>query len=103
MASDSDPMPLEGSSGSKRRRIVFDPTVNLGHLLTFAGMMAALGGLYMTVRNELTAHDVRITANERAADTEKERLRDDIRLIREDLREVRRNVEDLRRERSMSK
>jgi hypothetical protein len=31
---------------------------------------------------------------------EKERLREDIKLIRDDLREVRRTVEDLRRDRS---
>lgn len=101
MSSDSDRMPLDPAG--KRRRVVFDPTINLGHVLSFVGLMATLAAVYTTVRNELTAHDVRITANERAAESEKERLRDDIRLIREDVREVRRNVEDLRRERSTSK
>lgn len=44
----SDFAPLDGS---KRPR--FDPTINLGHLLTFAGFMAAGFGAWSTVDSRL--------------------------------------------------
>lgn len=92
---DSAPGALDGG---KRRRVHFDPTINLGHMLTFLGMISALGGVYATVRGELSAHDVRISANEKAANVDQVRIRDDVQLIREDVREMRRGIDELRKD-----
>jgi hypothetical protein len=47
----------------------FDPTINLGHILTFLGFMAAGFGAYSSVRAEMAVYQVQIGGVEKRLDT----------------------------------
>lgn len=94
MAEDSAPVPLE----SKRRRVQFDPTINLGHVLTFLVMVASIMGVYSTVNSQIAMHSVRLDAIEKAAIVEKAHLADTVNGLRDDVKDTKRAVEELRRE-----
>lgn len=93
-AEDTAPGPLE----PKRRRVTFDPTINLGHILTFLVMVASIMGVYATVNSELAMHSVRLDAIEKAATVEKAHLADTLNGLRDDVKETKRAVDDVRRD-----
>jgi hypothetical protein len=62
---DTDNAPLDGSPPPSRR-VRYDPTVNLGHILTFAAMLAAGTAAW-------NAMDKRLTVLEEARVVQKER------------------------------
>lgn len=82
---------------AQRRRVRFDPTINLGHLLTFVGFLATGMAAYSDLRERIAVQAVRIQAAEMEAAAEKIRNRDSLREIKDDLKEIRRGVEDLAR------
>lgn len=50
-------------------RVRFDPTINAGHFLTFAGMILVALGIYTGMRVELSQVDYRIVQVERTLAT----------------------------------
>lgn len=91
-ASDSAPVPFEAP---KRRPVKFDPTINLGHILTFIGFIASGSVAYFDLRERIAVHDVRIQQIDTETNAEKGRIRDTLRELRDDVREVRRGVDQL--------
>lgn len=80
---------------AQRRRVRFDPTINLGHVLTFLGFLATGMAAYSDLKERIAVQAVRIQAAEMEAAAEKIRNRDSLREIKDDLKEIRRGVEDL--------
>jgi hypothetical protein len=79
----------------KKGRVRFDPTINLGHILTFAGFVIGAVGMYTTLDRRITTLEVH--DNIQAVETTKQELRTNSSLneIKEEVREVRRGVERL--------
>ena len=94
---ESGPVPLD--SLRSRRRINFDPTVNLGHLLTFVGFLATGTVAYFDLRERIAVQEVRIHQIDTESGQEKARIREALKELRDDVRETRRGVEDLSRRR----
>jgi hypothetical protein len=93
--SDSDRMPLEPPHRNKR--VQFDPTINLGHIMTFIASLCVVATAYFDLRQLNAVQDARIAAVAAEVENEKARTRDTLREMRDDMREVRRGVEDLLR------
>lgn len=74
----------------QRRRVHFDPTINLGHLLTFLGFIVMGFSAY-------SALDKRVTVIEAHAAQAAERLREQDGRFKETLGEIRSDVKDLQR------
>lgn len=91
---DSGPVPLDIS---RRRKVTFDPTINLGHVLTFLGFMTSGAIAYFDLRERIAVHDVRIQQIDAESGAEKLRIREALKELRDDVRETRRGVEDLAR------
>jgi hypothetical protein len=53
---------------SDQNRPRFDPTINLGHLLTFLGFIAAGYGAFTAVKSELSTVAVRVAGMEKQID-----------------------------------
>lgn len=91
---DTDSMPLDPT---RKKRVSFDPTVNLGHLLTFIGFIVTGAVGYFDLRERISVQEIRHTSVATELDAEKARTRETLGLLRDDMREVRRGVEDLLR------
>lgn len=95
MNPDSDNMPLD--QPHQRRRVQFDPTINLGHVLTFLGFLATGSVAYFDLRERIAMQELRTASVSVEIENEKARTRETLREMRDDMREVRRGVEDLLR------
>lgn len=73
-----------------RRRMVFDPTINLGHMLTFVGFLVAGFSTYSTL-------DKRVSVTEIQATVAIERMREQDSRMKETLTDIRRDVKDLQK------
>ena len=82
----TDNMPLDHVDAKPRRRIIFDPTINLGHVLTFIGFMAAGMTAYATLEKRQTVQELRSDLDRQAVVE-----------LRSDVRELRRTVEEMNR------
>jgi len=84
------------SSGS-RKRVQFDPTINLGHILTFVGFMLAGFGAWGNIDKRLTLTEVQsVAVVERTADQDK-RMNEALRELKADVKDVQRAVNDINR------
>ncbi len=95
-AQDSAPTPFD-STRSARRKVAFDPTINLGHVLTFLGFMATGTVAYFDLRERIAVQEVRIHQIDNEYGAEKERIREALKELRDDVRETRRGVDELNR------
>ena len=93
MTSDSDFARLD----KQRGRIVFDPTVNAGHILTFLGFMIAGLTAYNTLDRRVVVVEQRTQASEQRAAEQDARLKDSLAEIKTDLRDVKRSLSELSR------
>lgn len=73
-----------------RRRVAFDPTINLGHVLTFVGFMVAGFSAYSTL-------DKRVTLIESQMLTSSTQVRDQDSRLKETLSDIRADLKDLQR------
>ena len=85
----SDLAPLE-SNPPHRRRVAFDPTINLGHMLTFLGFIVAI---FVT----FSAQEKRVAMVEQQSVSLVERLRDQDVRFKEGLGELKSDIKDLQR------
>lgn len=82
---------------AERKRFNFDPTVNLGHVLTFIGFMLAGFAAYGNLDKRQTVVEVQNTAAiERAADQDK-RMKESLQELKVDIKDVQRAVNDINR------
>lgn len=95
--SDMDPHP-------HRKKVNFDPTINLGHVLTVIAFVASGSVAYFDLRERISNNEIRTQAVADEVVAEKVRnqqallqVRDDVRYVRDDVREVRNGVNELLR------
>lgn len=70
------------------RRINFDPTINLGHVLTFLGLLALGIGMWMQMDKRVTVLEV-YNITQRTTDARQDaELSDTKRIMRDDLKEI---------------
>ncbi len=82
---------------NSRKRFNFDPTINLGHVLTFIGFMLAGFAAYGNLDKRQTVVEVQNTAAiERSADQDK-RIKESLQELKTDIKDVQRAVNDINR------
>lgn len=74
----------------QRRRVAFDPTINLGHVLTFVGFMIAGFSAYSTLDKRVTLMESQIVANSAHVRDQDSRLKETLSDIRADVKELQR-------------
>lgn len=89
MAEDSAPVPLGSKSA---RRVHFDPTINLGHMLTLVSMLGAGAVAFSNLQSRLAVHDEQLRGIERAAVVDKAHLTEVLNGLRDDVKEVKQEV-----------
>lgn len=92
---DSDHAPL--SETRQRKRLAFDPTVNLGHVLTFVGFLATGFSAYSALDKRMTLveqHAAVVVERSREQDG---RMKDSLLEIKSDLKDLQRSVNDVNR------
>ena len=80
-----------------RKRVVFDPTINLGHVLTFVGFVATGFTAYSTLDKRMTLveqHAAAVVERSREQDI---RVKENLLEIKSDLKDVQRSVNDVNR------
>lgn len=93
---DSEFMPLDGHKSS-RRKVSFDPTVNLGHLLTFIGFIATGTVGYFDLRERIAINEQRVIGMGTEMKDERARTSEQLKELKADMREVRQGINDLLR------
>lgn len=83
--------------GQPRKRLTFDPTINLGHVLTFLGFIAAGAGAYSTLNQRLTILEERTAAAEARGREQQLDMKGALQEIRADVKEVQRSLNDVNR------
>lgn len=90
------PMPLdERAARRERHRVKYDPTINLGHLLTFVGFLVTGTAGYFDLRERIALNEAHNVATRNTVDVEKGRNREDVSELKSDVREVRNGIQVL--------
>lgn len=76
-------------------RIKFDPTINLGHILTFVGFLATGFGAYTLLERRVTILEERSLRAIQDSSAARVELKEATREMRDELREVQRTVNQL--------
>lgn len=84
-----------GALDPLNKRVRFDPTINLGHLLTFIGFIAGGVGIYQTLDRRLTTLEVQDQVQAIESARQEQRINNSLSEIKEDVREARRGIERL--------
>lgn len=84
-------------AASARRKVKFDGTINLGHVLTFAAFI--VGGLsaYGTLEKRLTLLEAKASQLEQSNASTEARMRETLTEIRLDVKDARRAIDDVSR------
>lgn len=75
-----------------RRRVAFDPTINLGHVLTFIGFMIAGFSAYSTLDKRVTLIESQMLTSSVQVRDQDSRLKEMLSDIRSDVKELQRTV-----------
>lgn len=86
-----------GNMEAPRRRVNFDPTINLGHILTFAGFMIAGFGAWGNIDKRLTLTEVQSHAVMERTSEQDKRTAEALRELKTDVKDVQRAVNDINR------
>mgnify|MGYP001180922861 CR=1 FL=1 len=100
--STSDFTPL-AETGHPRRRVKFDPTINLGHVMTFFGFLVAGFGAYSTLSNRLTVLEMQAVAVVDRSREQDARLKDSLVELKKDIKDLQQSVNDVNRTLSAQK
>jgi hypothetical protein len=73
----------------------FDPTVNLGHILTFLSMLGLAIGVYADLRSDIRAQAAKVTAAEKYFDSQIEDGRRTTTILKEGIDRVERKVDTI--------
>lgn len=79
------------------KRPVFDPTINLGHVLTALAMLATGFATYSSLDKRVVVLEERAAAQVRQAEEQRQELRDATREMKSDIKEIQRSLNDLNR------
>ena len=80
-----------------RKRLNFDPTINAGHILTFIGMVVAVGVSYSLLDKRVGVLEERSNAAIiQAADKQAEQ-KESLREIKSDIKDLQRSVNEISR------
>lgn len=80
-----------------RRKVTFDPSINLGHILTFLGFLATGTVAYFDLRERISNNEIRTQAVAAEVVAEKQRTQQSVLEMKDDVREVRRGVNEILR------
>lgn len=80
-----------------RTRIRYDPTVNLGHILTFVGFMLAGFGAYGNIDKRITLTEANATAAVDRTNEQDKRMSEALKELKTDVKDVQRAVNDINR------
>lgn len=82
---------------SDERKRVFDPTINLGHVLTFIGFIVSGFMAYGTIDKRLSLLEQAQLSIERRDAEQDQRLKEALLEIKQDLREIKQATQGARR------
>lgn len=89
---------LASESPTRRsKRVLFDPTINLGHVLTFAGFMVVGLTTYSTLDKRVTLAEQQNIVQEARAKEADVRMTDALKELKNDVKDVQRSVSDVNR------
>jgi hypothetical protein len=89
---------------SARKKVSFDPTINLGHLLTFIGFICTGSLAYFDLRERISLGELKTQHIEQEFTQEKSRIRDALSEIKAGVAESNRKLDDVRdRQHSLQK
>ena len=80
-----------------RRRVSFDPTINLGHVLTFVGFITAGFTTYSTLDKRLTVVETHAAQGIERSREQDGRMKETLGEIKTDVKELQRSVNDVNR------
>jgi len=80
-----------------RRRVAFDPTINLGHVLTFLGFLVTGFSAYNALDKRVTLIESQSAAAVDRAREQDGRLKETLSEIRGDVKELQRSLNDVNR------
>lgn len=89
---------VAGNAGHQpKRRVQFDPTINLGHILTFLGFLIAGAGAYSNLDKRVTVVEVEKKAAIEHSIEKDSQVKQSIAELRNDIKDVQRSVNDINR------
>lgn len=80
-----------------RKRVTFDPTYNLGHVLTFAGFMITIMAGWQAMDKRLTVVEQRTVVIEQRSTEQEMRLKESLGELKSDVRDIKRSVDEIAR------
>jgi hypothetical protein len=80
-----------------RKRFHFDPTINLGHVLTFIGFMLAGFAAYGNLDKRQTVVEVQNSAAIERSGEQDKRIKESLSELKTDIKDVQRAVNDINR------
>lgn len=91
----SDFTPL--ADAHHRKRVAFDPTINLGHVLTFIGFLVTGFSAYSALDKRVTLVEQQAVVGTERSREQDTRMKDSLLEIRADLKDLQRSVNDVNR------
>jgi len=88
----SSDMAALADAKAAQRKVRFDPTINLGHLISIVGFMVAGFGAYNQLDKRIALQEAETDAVERTVSNQTQETRDALREIRADVKEVGKDV-----------
>ena len=79
------------------RRVGFDPTINLGHILTFVGFVVMGFGAWQTLDKRITLTELQNQTEELRAVEANARMVESLKELKNDVKDVQRSVSDVNR------
>lgn len=80
-----------------RRRVTFDPTINLGHVLTFAGFLITGFSAYSALDKRVTLIESQTASVLERSREQDSRLKDTLTEIKSDVKDMQRSINDVNR------
>lgn len=80
-----------------RKRIHFDPTINLGHILTFVGFIVVGFAAYGNIDKRITLTEVQASAAVERTTEQDKRMSEALKELKTDIKDVQRAVNDINR------
>lgn len=84
-----------GSSGTARKRVSFDPTINLGHVLTMLMFIGAGVSMYFTLDKRISKQEDLAPVLQTVRDEKDSRTQASLTALSSDLKEVKQAVDKL--------
>lgn len=81
----------------RQSRVRFDPTINLGHILTFVGFMLAGFAAYGNIDKRITLTELQSTAAVERTGEQDKRMSESLKELKTDIKDVQRAVNDINR------